>query len=42
MGNWYVINDFGRVVAGPYLSKEVAQTFAHAHPMLNVIYREDN
>ena len=41
MANWYVVNDFGRIVAGPYFSKEVAMTFAQSNPMLNVVLKND-
>lgn len=42
MAKWYVVNDFGRIVAGPYFSKEVAKTFVHSNPMLNVVCKEDD
>lgn len=40
MEQWYVINNVGRIVAGPYFSKEVAETFIHHNPYLKVIKKD--
>jgi len=38
MGNWIVVDNFGNVVAGPYSSKQIAESIAAVSNLYTVVY----
>lgn len=40
MGKWYVVNNFGTVVAGPFYDKIAAEQFANCNQYYSVVYMD--
>lgn len=38
MGNWYVVDNFGNVIAGPFMDKRSAEMMAN-NPNWTVVYK---
>ncbi|GAB2021183.1 hypothetical protein RyT2_02560 [Pseudolactococcus yaeyamensis] len=39
MGNWYVVDDFGNQIAGPFFDKQSAEFYANGFPNYSVVYK---
>jgi hypothetical protein len=39
MGHWYVVNNFGSIVAGPFISRDMAESFAGGSGFYSVVYQ---
>ncbi|WP_261379605.1 MULTISPECIES: hypothetical protein [unclassified Streptococcus] len=39
MGNWYVVDQFGNVVMGPFMDKQTAENMAGGNPSYTVVYK---
>jgi hypothetical protein len=38
MGNWYVVDDFGNTIAGPFIDKNAAESVASGSSQFSVVY----
>ncbi|SJZ97892.1 hypothetical protein SAMN02745116_02036 [Pilibacter termitis] len=40
MGNWYVVDNFGNTIAGPFFDKQSAEMFVNGNDMYHVVYKD--